>query len=358
MADNDSDNRPSKRADNDGSNRPSKNAENVVADNVGADNVGADNDSADRPSKRQKSQKSQKSPNNIKQGGNNNKQQKQQKKQQKQRGKSRDQPSLPPTTLVADLLALNSRPTPTTYSLTTSPTTPHLIALPPYTFAFKSNAKGRWVDKPLHATFSSEFQSYPPAYYTTALSSGRLAVNGHLVPPTYIVQQHDLITHLTHRHEPPVRILPPSHLACTESYVALSKPPCLPIHPCGSYHYNTVSSLLPPLLPPLATPPIKRDTNTSGLFFIHRLDRLTSGTVIVGRTSHFASEMGKAITGGGVTKIYVAKVKGKLGEPPTTVAAVGEMYEMLKENKVRSARRWRVRRGEDVQVEESTSSGK
>ena len=47
------------------------------------------------------------------------------------------------------------------------------------------------------------------------------------------------------------------------------------------------------------------------LFTIHRLDRLTSGLIILGKTSPVAQEWGKAIMNRNCTKIYLARVKGK-----------------------------------------------
>ena len=100
----------------------------------------------------------------------------------------------------------------------------------------------------------------------------------------------------------------------------VNKPASIPVHPCGRYRHNTVvfilakvaslSSSLPlliPLLelhpPPLSLLPLltlhpsTQDHGLKNLRTIHRLDRLTSGLLMFGRSPARAREMETQIRG-------------------------------------------------------------
>jgi 23S rRNA-/tRNA-specific pseudouridylate synthase len=73
----------------------------------------------------------------------------------------------------------------------------------------------------------------------------------------------DVMFHRTHRHEPPVHGV----IALVENapdLVAVSKPASMPMHPCGSYHHNTLTHIIvnEPVIP-----------NQPPLMLVHRLDR-------------------------------------------------------------------------------------
>ena len=185
--------------------------------------------------------------------------------------------------------------------------------LDPYVYTFTSHAKARWVGRTILDVYTTEFGSYPPSYYEAAIAQGRILVSDHKVAPTYIIQGIDVLCHCVHRHEPAVAI---SHhnnstptcmisiVGETDTILAVDKPATLPVHPCGGYHQN---SLLPLL---------EQQTHALGLnnkfYTIHRLDRLTSGLTILGKTSHEAQVWGKAIQQRQhCEKLYLARVKGR-----------------------------------------------
>lgn len=66
---------------------------------------------------------------------------------------------------------------------------------------------------------------------------------------------------------------------------------------CGGYHIQSLMNLLEP--------------HFGKLYTIHRLDRLTSGLVILGKTSPIAKQWGDAIRNRNCTKVYLARVKGR-----------------------------------------------
>ena len=53
----------------------------------------------------------------------------------------------------------------------------------PYVYEFKTNAKGRWLDRTLIEVFTTEFAAYPEGYYHEAILSGRITINNETVSP-------------------------------------------------------------------------------------------------------------------------------------------------------------------------------
>lgn len=74
------------------------------------------------------------------------------------------------------------------------------------------------------------------------------------------------------------------------------------VHPCGRYRHNTVIFIL------------AKEYNMKNLRTIHRLDRLTSGLLLFGRTSEKAREMEQQIRNRQVHKEYVCCVEGNFPE--------------------------------------------
>ena len=50
---------------------------------------------------------------------------------------------------------------------------------------------------------STEFGSQTDEYWHTGITEGNILVNNRKVDVGYILRNSDLITHVTHRHEPP-----------------------------------------------------------------------------------------------------------------------------------------------------------
>lgn len=216
--------------------------------------------------------------------------------------------------------------------------------VPPYLHAFTAFAKQRWCGRKILDVFSTDFASHTPAYFEAAIRAGAITVSkggpGKAAsnPPLtvaldYVLRDGDYLIHRVHRHEPPVpgdaidvlvagddsgadsssgggaaaegtgyRVhaegLPPG-------LVVLNKPAGMPVHSCGPYKYNTVlSCAVAELGMPLLSP-------------AHRLDRVTSGILLLGRTAAAASTMSAWIRDKRLRKVYLARVEGHLQPPPS-----------------------------------------
>ncbi len=89
-----------------------------------------------------------------------------------------------------------------------------------------------------------------------------------------------------------------------ENYLAVNKTGNLPVHPSGIFFRNTLVMLL-------------EDHRGEKFYPVHRLDRETSGALLLGKNSAAASEVQKNF--GKVGKEYIAIVRGNLKEEKFTV---------------------------------------
>ncbi|XP_047489835.1 RNA pseudouridylate synthase domain-containing protein 2-like isoform X3 [Penaeus chinensis] len=169
----------------------------------------------------------------------------------------------------------------------------------PYYFTFTTFTKGRWVGEKILDVFAKEFRAHPAEEYERCIKSGTLTVNYEKVDVDYRLKHNDLLANIVHRHEVPVTSeqIPIVHV--DEDLVVVDKPASIPVHPCGRYRHNTVVFIL------------AKEYNLKNLRTIHRLDRLTSGLLLFGRTPKKAREMEQQIRTRQVTKEYVCRVEGE-----------------------------------------------
>ncbi|KAB2633140.1 RNA pseudouridine synthase 7 [Pyrus ussuriensis x Pyrus communis] len=179
----------------------------------------------------------------------------------------------------------------------------------PYNFEFICHVKKRWAGKTIVDLFTDEFKGRPYDYYVSAVKSGRIQVEGVMVPVSYIVKTSQKISHFVHRHEPPVMTCDISILQEEPDVVVVCKPASVPVHSCGQYRKNTVVGIL------------EAEHGLAPLFPIHRLDRLVSGLLILAKSSSKANYFRQQIEGGMVQKQYIARVAGEFPEQEQLVDA-------------------------------------
>ena len=169
----------------------------------------------------------------------------------------------------------------------------------PYYFTFTTFSKGRWVGETIYNIFSREFRAHSPEEYRRSIEAGSLTVNGNQVEPEYVLQHNDMLANIVHRHEVPVTSDDIEIIHMDSDLVVVDKPPSIPVHPCGRYRHNTVAYIL------------AKEKGLRFLKTIHRLDRLTSGVLMFGKTAEKAHEMEQQIRSRNVRKVYVCRVEGE-----------------------------------------------
>ncbi len=144
------------------------------------------------------------------------------------------------------------------------------------------------------------------------LTEGRMRINGRLVREDAPVSSGDRLDYDIHDlPEPPVET------GYTVTYedadlLVVDKPGNLPCHPAGAYFNHTLWALL------------KERHGLEEPAFVNRLDRETSGLVVVAKNAATADICRAAFAGRRVEKIYLALVEGRF---PDTREARGAMRE-------------------------------
>lgn len=133
----------------------------------------------------------------------------------------------------------------------------------PYVHEFTTHAKGRWIGREIIEVLTREFGGHPKEYWDNAISRGHVRINDKIVLDQYRFKNNDAMLHRTHRHEPSIAGII-EFVGHSESLMAVSKPPSIPVHPCGAYRFNSLMYIL-------AKEPMIE--NQPVLYLVHRLDR-------------------------------------------------------------------------------------
>ena len=128
-------------------------------------------------------------------------------------------------------------------------------------------------------------------------------------------------------------------LASGEGWLAVDKPPGIPVHPVNKVRENSLIRML------------RRQEGRENLRLVHRLDRETSGVLLVAEDPRTSRALATAFERGAVHKEYLALVAGVMQqdrgviEVPIGEAAGSHVYVRLQAGSGKPAlTRWRVER--------------
>ncbi|GBE78482.1 hypothetical protein SCP_0113710 [Sparassis crispa] len=178
---------------------------------------------------------------------------------------------------------------------------PRLKKIPPYWYAYTTMAKARWLGREVLEVVSTEFRDRSMEYYRYALESGVVTVNGKVSKPDTIICNGDRLESVVHKHEPPVSTKPVRIILQDneKEIIVIDKPGSIPIHACGRYHRNSLIEIL------------KSDFGFEKVYPVNRLDRLTSGLMIIPISASRANLLAQEFAAGTVRKEYVARCRGR-----------------------------------------------
>ena len=162
-----------------------------------------------------------------------------------------------------------------------------------------------YAGKELLDYLSGRFRYQTPEAWRELIFSEKVTVNGKSVQPGYILNRGDLVAYRVVLKEPPVdkniQILHEE-----ESFLISSKPGQLPSHADGNFIKNTFIYLITEML---------REKGWKGdVRLVHRLDRETSGLMVVAKTRESHLHLTRQFEAGSIKKEYLAVARGRITE--------------------------------------------
>ena len=159
--------------------------------------------------------------------------------------------------------------------------------------------------KDLAEYLSGRFRYHKKSEWEEFIREGRVLLNGARVMPDSVVKTRDIVSFRTILNEPPVnrniRLIYQD-----EDFLVVDKPPHLPCHADGNFIKNTLIYILRQGIDGI---------DVSGtLHLAHRLDRETSGIVLLVKNPGLVTPVMEHFSAGRVKKEYLAVVKGKVPE--------------------------------------------
>lgn len=144
------------------------------------------------------------------------------------------------------------------------------------------------------------FRYHPPHIWAERLAEGRVRVNGHVGRAEIALAKGDRIDY-AFRHAEPIVDFRHEVLFENDDVLAVAKSGNLPVHAGGKFIRNTLIARL-------------RETHGESLRLVHRLDRETSGVVLLAKSAAVARDLGEEFRHQAVEKEYVAVVRGRMSE--------------------------------------------
>lgn len=140
-------------------------------------------------------------------------------------------------------------------------------------------------------------------YLQKAIKEGRVTLNHENTKPSRILRVHDKVYVLSVKKEEPEVDFNYKVLYEDQSILVVDKPGNLPVHPSGRFFFNT-------LLTQLQVVNGNEVDQEKKFYIVHRVDRETSGVLVMGKTSEAAASLVDQFTRRKTEKEYLAIVRG------------------------------------------------
>ena len=138
-----------------------------------------------------------------------------------------------------------------------------------------------------------------------------MKINKNPATPLQIITRSDFITHKLIRNENPITDINLEIVFENDEFIVVNKPSSWPVHVCGGYQFNTLHRIL------------MDQYNYENLKVLHRLDKPTSGIVILAKSKEMAEYFRQKLHSDSVQKTYLCRVKGEvLWEKKNVVRAI------------------------------------
>lgn len=155
---------------------------------------------------------------------------------------------------------------------------------------------GRGAGKRLDHWLPDRFTYLSRNQWQQQIKAGKLLLNERKTRSARILRLNDLITFITDRPEPPVE-MEYSIIFEDEYFFVINKGGNLPCHPAGPFFKHTLW--------------YDMTAKYGKVFIVNRLDRETSGLMLVGKSATIASQLSELFIHSNIHKKYLAIVFGK-----------------------------------------------
>lgn len=176
-----------------------------------------------------------------------------------------------------------------------------------FSFVVTGEESGLRLDRILQ----TRYENYNRTLWQQRIKEGKVLIDGREIKPSQKVRTGQSVEFTFFKKPEPEIDREFSTVYEDESLLVINKPPNLPVHPAGIYHKNTLLTLLK-----------ERYGEDFISYFVHRLDRETSGLLLLGKNRDAASTLGRAFRNDDVKKEYNVLVEGKF---PDYMDARGHM---------------------------------
>ena len=177
-------------------------------------------------------------------------------------------------------------------------------------------AVGEGVAGSLHDYLCRRFTYHSGEQWRELLSEGRILIDGAVADGGETLHEGMVLEYTPRPQEEPEVSFDARLLFHDGDYVVIDKPANLPCHPAGCFFNNTLWALLKQGsidgIPPM-----------DEIHFVSRLDRETSGIVLVARNAQAAAKATKMLRAESAVKIYSVLVEGDF---PERLCADGWIY--------------------------------
>ena len=172
----------------------------------------------------------------------------------------------------------------------------------------------------LLAFLAGRFPYHSEAQWRDLIVAGRVSNNGRAVLPDDVLSQDDCLQYLPLPVDEPAIDDRVGILYDSPELIVLNKPGNLPCHPAGCFFNHTLWALLKTHEREALPEPLRQLAAIDQPHFVNRLDRETSGVVMVAKESRAAKRYAKALQRLQSRKRYLVMVEGQF---PDSLSADG-----------------------------------
>ncbi len=177
------------------------------------------------------------------------------------------------------------------------------------------------ADERLDKLVARVWPDHSRSFWHRHIAAGRVRVNGRAEKGGYLVKAGQIVSCAFELEAPPVlsapdpdgAVLPEWVVYCDADLLVINKPRSLVVHPSAGHWTDSVVHRLLPWLPQ-ADGEVRPGV-------VHRLDRDTSGLMVLARNARARERLSTAIQERTVTRQYVAVVRGTLHPETGTIEA-------------------------------------